>query len=161
MKKILILSAMMLLAGTAFGQTLQKETADNAAINKDMIIGTWKFLGAVDSLGNEIAYYSGEETYLTFLENGKMIQCGFRKTFPESVSNPMTKEDLLKIYNGLSVFIANYTFDGRTVHFTFTQNTYPENIGKTLDATLDTLYDDGRIVSRMGKNLRLRYKKVK
>ncbi len=161
MKKLLILSAIVLLAGTAFGQTSQKETADNAAINMNKFIGTWKFSGAVDSLGNDIAYYSGEDTYLTFLENGKMIQCGFRKTFPDSVSNPMTKEDLLKIYHGLSVFIANYTFDGRTVHFTFTRTIYPENIGKTLEATLDTLYDDGRLVSKMGKNLRLRYKKVR
>ncbi len=138
----------------------QKETAVQSVQNKDKIIGTWRFLGAVDSLGNELAYFSGEDTYVTFLETGKMIQCGFRKTFPDSVSNPPTREEFLKIYNGLTAFIANYTFDGKTVRFTYTQTIYPENIGKTYEAKLDTL-NDGRIVSKMGENIGYRYKKVK
>ncbi len=136
----------------------QKETAVQSVQNKDTVIGTLKFIGAVDSLGNEVDYYSGENTYVTMLRNGIMIECGYRKHFPDTLSTPPTCDDLLKVYNESFFNLAEYTWDGKIFRYTYTQSTHPDEVGKSYEATIEIT--DDLVVATFGKT-KFRYKKVK
>lgn len=119
----------------------QKSIEDNSVKNEIPIVGTWKFLGAIDSLGNEVEYFSGENTYLTALDNGIMIEFGFRKNFPDSISSPPTCEQLLEAYNESFGNIINYTFEGNILRYTFLQSTHPDNNGTSFEFEIEFIDD--------------------
>lgn len=119
----------------------QKSNPDDSNKNENPIIGTWKFIGAIDSLGNEVEYFSGENTYFTALENGKMIEFGFRKNFPDSISSPPTCEQLLEIYNESFGNILTYTYEGDTLQYSTVQSTHPDQKGTSFKVKIEFIDD--------------------
>jgi hypothetical protein len=119
----------------------QKSVVGNSIENENPIIGTWQFLGAIDSSGNEVEYFSGENTYFTALENGQMIEFGFRKNFPDSISSPPTCEQLLEIYNESFGNILHYTYEGDTLRYSTIQSTHPDQKGTSFEVEIEFIED--------------------
>lgn len=115
----------------------QKNVVDKTIENENPFLGTWKFAGAFDSLGNEVEYFSGENTYVTTLDNGKMIEFGFRKNFPDSVSSPPSCEQLLQIYTESFGNILEYTFEGDSLQYSTVQSTHPDQKGTSFKVKIE------------------------
>jgi len=112
------------------GQAEEKNKSENP------LVGTWKFLKAVDADGVDLDSKKGEESYDTFLESGVLISFGVRANYPYIGKTPATLEEYQKIGENVMGGIYTYTCDPskNKASFTVKHSLDPANVGNFFTA---------------------------
>ncbi|MBN2000694.1 hypothetical protein JW935_24305 [candidate division KSB1 bacterium] len=96
------------------------------------IIGTWQFIGALDSTGNKItADWINQKSYTVLLENGTILMLGFLDSYPKGGEKPSTLQEWETINKTSWARVGTYTADleKKTISGQFPLDTNPESLG--------------------------------